>query len=327
MLTFVVRRILIAVPVLLISSMIVYALVAAAGNPLAQLEGRNPPVPQAVIQLRRDQFNLDDPLPVRYLKWLGGFVRGDFGKSLQFAGLDVRADLFARLLVTARMVILAILLAVVLAVVTGVLSATKQYSALDYGFTSLGFLFLSVPVFFFAGIIKDLAIRFNQRSGSQVFYTIGEATPGLSGGFFTRLSDYAGHLILPTIALAVINYAAWSRYQRSSMLDVLNSDYLRLARAKGLSRRRVLVRHGLRTALIPLTTVVAIDIGGVLGGAVLTERVFAWHGMGEMLLQAVTNQDINRVLAWLMISAVIVIMFNLIADVLYAFLDPRIRYA
>ena len=124
-----------------------------------------------------------------------------------------------------------------------------------------------------------------------------------------------------------MSYAAWSRYQRSSMLDVLNSDFIRLARAKGLSRRRVLVRHALRTALIPLATVVALDVGTILGRAVITERVFAWHGMGEMLLTAVNDQDINRLLAWLMVSAVIVVAFNLIADLLYAFLDPRIRYA
>ena len=129
------------------------------------------------------------------------------------------------------------------------------------------------------------------------------------------------------IALAAVSYAAWSRYQRSSMLDVLNSDYIRLARAKGLSRGRVLVRHALRCALIPITTVVALDVGAILGGAVITERVFAWHGMGEMLLSSVNDQDVNRLLAWLMVSAVIVVLFNLIADLMYAFLDPRIRYA
>ena len=136
-----------------------------------------------------------------------------------------------------------------------------------------------------------------------------------------------GHLILPTVVLAMSSYASWSRFQRSSMLDVLNSDYLRLAKAKGLSRRKVMVRHGLRTALIPLTTQVTLDVAAILGGAVLTETVFGWQGMGSMLINGINNQDTNVILAWLVVSAIIVIAFNLIADLLYAVLDPRIRLA
>ena len=128
------------------------------------------------------------------------------------------------------------------------------------------------------------------------------------------------------MALALISFAAWSRYQRATMLDVLGSDYMRLARAKGLSRTRVMIRHALRNALIPLVTVVAIDIGAVFGGAVITERVFSWHGMGALLVDAVGANDVNVLLAWLMVTSVFVVVFNLIADVLYAVLDPRIRY-
>jgi peptide/nickel transport system permease protein len=171
-----------------------------------------------------------------------------------------------------------------------------------------------------------LAIKFNDAVGRTVVYTVGDSTPGLTGGFFGNLGNYAAHLVLPTITLAAISFASWSRFQRSSMLDVLNSDYVRLARAKGLSKSRVMVRHALRTALIPLVTVVAIDFGAILGGAVITERVFAWHGMGELLITGITSKDTNVVLAWLMVSAVAVIGFNLIADVLYAYLDPRIRH-
>jgi len=181
-------------------------------------------------------------------------------------------------------------------------------------------------VFFLAGLVKQGAIKINNDTKSQSLLTTGDSTP-LTTGFTNTFTDRLSHLVLPTIALAAISYATWSRFQRAAMLDVLNSDYIRLARAKGLSRRRVMIRHALRTALIPLTTVVAIDVGGILGGAVLTERVFVWHGMGDMLLVSVANQDVNRVLAWLMVSALLVIIFNLIADVLYAFLDPRIRYA
>jgi peptide/nickel transport system permease protein len=150
-------------------------------------------------------------------------------------------------------------------------------------------------------------------------------TPGLSG--WSEFTDAIGHLILPTIVLAMSSYASWSRFQRASMLDVLNSDYLRLAKAKGLSRRKVMVRHGLRTALIPLTTQVTLDVAAILGGAVLTETVFGWQGMGSMLINGINNQDTNVVLAWLVVAAIVVIVFNLIADLLYAVLDPRIRLA
>jgi peptide/nickel transport system permease protein len=314
------------VPLLLLSSMIVFALVHYAGDPLRDLEGRNPPVPPSVLDARRHELYLDHSLPAQYWHWLSGVVRGDFGTSVK--GIDIRADLTHRLGVTLRMVVLAMLIAVILAVVVGVLSAVKQYSGLDYTATLLGFLALSMPVFWLAALLKEfLAIDINRWLGHTVVYTIGNETPDLTGSFLSRLGNQAGHLALPTVALAAVSYAAWSRYQRSSMLDVLNSDYIRLAKAKGLSQRRVMVRHALRCALIPITTVVALDVGAILGGAVITERVFAWHGMGEMLLSAVNDQDVNRLLAWLMVSAIIIVLFNLIADLLYAFLDPRIRYA
>jgi peptide/nickel transport system permease protein len=229
--------------------------------------------------------------------------------------------------VTLRMVILASILAIVLAIGAGVLSAVKQYTPTDYTFTFLGFLFLSMPVFWLAALLKEYgAIRLNKLFGEQVVYTVGAETPNLTGSFGDKLANYAGHLVLPTVALALISFAAWSRYQRATMLDVLGSDYIRLARAKGLSRSRVMTRHALRNALIPLVTVVAIDIGAVFGGAVITERVFSWQGMGALLVQGVTTNDVNVLLAWLMVTSVIVVLFNLIADVLYAVLDPRIRY-
>jgi peptide/nickel transport system permease protein len=182
-------------------------------------------------------------------------------------------------------------------------------------------------VFWLAALLKEYgAIRLNKLFGEQVVYTVGAETPNLTGGFGARLADWAGHLVLPTIALALISFAAWSRYQRATMLDVLGSDYIRLARAKGLSRSRVMTRHALRNALIPLVTVVAIDIGAVFGGAVITERVFSWQGMGALLVQGVQTYDVNVLLAWLMVTSILVVLFNLIADVLYAVLDPRIRY-
>jgi peptide/nickel transport system permease protein len=325
MLSFIIRRLLIAIPLVLLSSVLVFLLVANSGDPLAELKGRNPPVPEATIEARERQLGLDKPLPQRYVTWLGNFVQGDMGKSIR--GVEVRPLLWQRLKVTLRMVVLAMIIAVVLAIGAGVLSAVKQYTLTDYTFTFLGFLFLSMPVFWLAALLKEYgAIRLNTVFGQQVVYTVGAESPNLTGGLGTRLADWAGHLILPTIALALISFAAWSRYQRATMLDVLGSDYIRLARAKGLSRSRVMTRHALRNALIPLVTVVAIDIGAVFGGAIITEKVFAWQGMGALLVQGVETSDVNVLLAWLMVTSVLVILFNLIADVLYAVLDPRIRY-
>ena len=325
MLSFIIRRLLIAIPLVLLSSVLVFVLVAYSGDPLAELKGRNPPVPEQTIKAREHELGLDKSMPARYVTWLGNFVRGDMGKSI--GGVEVRPLLWQRLKVTLRMVILASILAVILAIGAGVLSAVKQYTPTDYAFTFIGFLFLSMPVFWLAALLKEYgAIRFNKLFGEQVVYTVGAETPNLTGSFGDKLANYAGHLLLPTVALALISFAAWSRYQRATMLDVLGSDYIRLARAKGLSRSRVMTRHALRNALIPLVTVVAIDIGAVFGGAVITERVFSWQGMGALLVQGVTTNDVNVLLAWLMVTSVIVVLFNLIADVLYAVLDPRIRY-
>ncbi|HVF74952.1 MAG TPA: ABC transporter permease [Acidimicrobiales bacterium] len=326
MLGFVVRRLLGSVLVLALSSVIVFTLVANSGNPLSDLQGRNPPPPPEVIELRRTQLNLHKSAPERYTIWLKGFVKGDMGRAID--GREVRPMLWDRLKITLRMVLAAIALALVLAITVGVFSAVKQYSAGDYAATFTGFLFLSMPVFWLALLLKlFLAIRLNRLLGDTYIYTVGHETPNLQGNFFDRLSDSAGHMVLPVLTLALIYFAGWSRFQRSSMLDVLNSDYLRLARAKGLRPRRVMVRHALRNALIPITTVVAIDFGQLIGGAVITEEVFAWKGMGDMLIEGIRTYDPNIVLAWLMVTAVAVVLFNLIADVLYGVLDPRIRYA
>jgi peptide/nickel transport system permease protein len=325
MLSFIIRRLAIAVPVVLASSVLVFLLVANSGDPLADLKGRQPPVPPQVIEAREKMLGLDQPLPQRYWNWLTNFIRGDMGVTIR--GQEVQPLLWQRLQITLRMVVLASIVAIVLAIGAGVLSAVKQYTVTDYTFTFAGFLFLSMPVFWLAALLKEYgAIRLNKLFGKQVIFTVGPESPNLAGSFGHRLADYAGHLILPTIALALISFAAWSRYQRATMLDVLGADYIRLARAKGLSRSRVMVRHALRNALIPLVTVVAIDTGAILSGAIVTERVFAWQGMGSLLVQGVETSDPNLLLAWLMVTSVLVVLFNLIADVLYAVLDPRIRY-
>jgi peptide/nickel transport system permease protein len=309
--------------VLVLASMFAFVIAVNSGDPLGDLRTR-PNVPQAVIRARVAELHLNDPFFVRYWHWISHAVRGDFGTNNN--GLPVRHIVWTHLLVTARLVSLAIVVAVVLAISVGVISAVRQYSLLDHASTFVAFLLFSLPLFWFAALLKEfLAIRLNNLVGHQWIFTIGDSTPGLTGGFFHNIGNYAGHLVLPTIALAGISYAAYSRFERASMLDVLNSDYVRLAAAKGLPRSKVIVKHALRNALIPFTTYVAIDISSILSGAVITERVFNWQGLGSMLIEAVSRPDVNELLAWLLVTAVIVIAFNLFADLLYGVLDPRIR--
>jgi peptide/nickel transport system permease protein len=326
---FTIRRILASVLVLLVSSFLVFALCAASFDPLSKYYNLNPRPPEAFFTNLRAELGLDDNFFVRYWHWLSGAVTGDFGETIN--GTPVAEQLGSRLLVTGRMILAAVVIAILLAIVVGVIGAVRQYRASDYFFTFLVYVLVALPTFWFAALLKEfVAGGVNDLFGSQVLYTIGEETPGLSlyASGWELWSDRLGHLVLPTVSLALLSFAAWSRFQRAAMLDVLGSDYMRLARAKGLTYRRTVVKHGLRNALIPLTTVVALGIGTLFGGAVITETVFVWHGMGEYLLSnGIGENDINVVLGWLLISAVFVVLFNLIADLLYAVLDPRIRLA
>jgi peptide/nickel transport system permease protein len=322
-----IRRLFIAIPVILVATFATFILVAKSGDPLAGLRAKHPPPPPGVIKLEQHRLHLDQPLLERYWHWLTGVIlHGDFGPSTQSASLNIGHEIFQRLAITFRLVAVAMILAALIAVVVGVVSAIKQYSITDYSFTFTGFLFLSLPTFWFAVLLKQLGIKINQHAGSRIFYTINDSTVGLNGGAWAHFTDIVAHMILPTITLALISYAAWSRYNRASMLEVLNSDYIRLARSKGISRYRVMVRHALRTALIPFVTVMALDLAGILSGAIVTETVFQWHGMGDFLVTAIRAKDSYAVLGWLVIVAFIVVLFNLIADLMYAVLDPRIRY-
>ncbi|MGB6226677.1 MAG: ABC transporter permease, partial [Pseudonocardiaceae bacterium] len=176
-------------------------------------------------------------------------------------------------------------------------------------------------------LLKEAGISFNDTVGNQVLFTIGDSSVYVDGGTWASITDVVGHMILPTISLTLLSFAAWSRFQRGSMLEVLNTDYVRLARAKGLRQGPVMIRHALRTALIPLVTVTALDLGAIISGAIVTENVYQWRGAGSFLLDSIRHDDAYAVAGWLLIAAAFIIAFNLAADLLYAVLDPRIRYA
>lgn len=326
MLPFIVRRLLVAIPIVLLSSFLVFMLVVMSGDPLEDLRLR-PGIQPAVIEQRERELGLDKSIPHRYVTWLGNFVRGDFGENLK--GQEVRPQVTRALGLTLRLVLISTLIAVFLGLTVGVISAVRQYTAFDYGATFVSFLFFAMPVFWFAVLLKEFgAIRLNQwfeRIGGKI-YTIGSESTPLPTDFWDRIADYAAHAILPIITLAVISYAGYSRFTRASMLETLSSDYVRTAKAKGLSGRRVIMKHAFRTALIPVITLIAIDFGAVLGGAFITENIFAWNGMGTLFRNALLPYpDPNPALAYLMITALMVVIFNMLADIAYAYLDPRIR--
>jgi peptide/nickel transport system permease protein len=324
MLRFTVRRLLIAVPLLVVASVLVFTVLHLTTDPAAGLRV-NPRVSAADVQRYRHDLGLDKSGPAQYLAWLGNFVRGRWGTSL-FSNIAVSTQIREALVNSLFLGIIGFVIALVIGVSVGVIAAVRQYSVFDYLATSGAFLFLSIPVFWFALIVQLLFGLYMVRwlhLQEPFFFTAGLSTPG-SVGF--DLFDRLRHVALPAVVLAVQSIAVYSRYMRASMLEVLGSDYLRTARAKGVRERNVIIHHGMRNALIPLTTQAAIDFGALAGGLIVTEQIFQWPGMGRLFIQAMTDGDYAIALPWVMLTMAFVVVFNLVADLLYAVLDPRIRY-
>jgi peptide/nickel transport system permease protein len=318
---YVVWRLIVSIGVVALSSFLVFLLVATSGDPLAEL--RRSHVPHEVIHQRERELHLDRPVVARYAIWVGGLLRGDLGTSVR--GEEVGPRLLRSVGVTLRMVILAMLLALVVALTVGARAAMRRYSPFDHFSTLLAFVALSMPVFWLAGVLKDLAVRFNDAVGARVFLVAQERTPGLDGGFFTIVGDRLSHLVLPVLTLSLLSMAEWSRFLRASVLDELGADYVKTARAKGLSERAVVARHAVRNACIPLTAMVSLNFGRLLGGAVVTEAVFGWNGMGRLLVDGVEAHDTQLVSAWLLVGATAVVLMNFAGDVAQWWLDPRVR--
>lgn len=320
MFTYVIRRLFYLIPVLLLTSMIIFTFVSVSGDPLGEIR-RLPNVSQVTIDNLIEAKRLDDPLPLQYWHWLQAAVTDQFGTTL-LGDEPIWPDLKRVLGNTLQLIIAAQILSVLLAIGVGVYSAIRQYSVFDYSATTFSFVGFSMPVFWLALILQVIFTNIYLNYGVRIFYTAQLSSPNPENFLFDRLQ----HLMLPVITLAVIGVAQYSRYMRASMLEVINSDYVRTARAKGLSERGVVMKHAFRNALIPLVTVVALDFGALFGGAFATETVFALDGMGLYFLRALASRDVYPVMAWLMVASVIVVLFNLIADIIYGYLDPRIRY-
>ena len=322
MFAFVVRRLLTAVVVVLLATIVVFALVSARGDPLGPYRHR-PGISQQTLQNLEREYHLNESRPAQYVHWLGDFAQGDWGES--FRTQQPVADMVGKAAWNSFLLVgTALVLSVMLALFIGVISAVRQYSLFDHAATSFSYFGFSMPDFFFALLLQLFVVAvLHEQLGIDVLYVQGKYSVGQQGDVVNLLE----HMVLPVAVLMLTSVAAWSRYQRDSMLEVLHTDYVRTARAKGVPRRQVIRRHALRNALIPFVTVVAIDAGVLLGGVVVVERVFSWPGLGLLFFDALERFDYPVILAWMAVATVFVVLFNLLADILYAALDPRIRVA
>ncbi|MFI9816956.1 ABC transporter permease [Saccharothrix variisporea] len=330
MFRYIIRRLLISIPLLIAASFLCFGLTTAMGDPLGEWKLQKPRT-EAEISLAYERTGYNKPFLERYVKWAGDFVTGDWGETVVpgNAGKPVKDELFKAFTVTLRLIIGAELIALCLGVAIGVIGAVKQYSIFDYTATGIAFAMFSMPLFCVALILKAGGIQLNNWLESigldRWIITAGPPGDGFKGSFGEQIFQYTGAYTLPTICLVVIQFALYSRFQRASMLDTLNADYVRTAQAKGVSQARAIFKHAFRNALIPVITVSSLNFGANFGGAVITETVFGWSGMGKFLVDAVVKLEPYQVLGFMMLTAIFVIVFNLIADILYAFLDPRIR--
>jgi peptide/nickel transport system permease protein len=315
--TFILRRLLAAVPVLLIITFATFFLMQLLpGGPLAAYEN-NPEISQKDIERLRHEMGLDRPIPVQYWAWLKNFVQGDWGYSFT-TKRPVLTEIWDRLPNTLYLTGISLIVALIIAIPAGIISATRQYSLFDHITTSLAYIGRSMPVFY-SGllliIIFSIWLRWLPSGGMQ---TLG-----------TRFSlvDSLRHLFLPVLSLSTLIAAKYVRFLRTSMLEVIHLDYIRTAAAKGLSERVIIFKHAFRNAAIPLVTVVAIDLPVLFAGALFTETIYSWPGMGRLFVDAATRFDYSVVMGIVAAIAFLVVMSNLLADVVYAILDPRITYS
>ena len=320
MLTYIARRILYSIPVLALSSFLSFSFVSLAGDPLQNLR-QNPRTTPGIIHHLEHVYHLDQSVPVRYWYWLQDVFTHKLGVSLA-TSQPIWPDIQRAMGHTLQVILLAEFCAIVLGVAVGIFSAIRQYSVFDYAFTSVSFLGYAMPTFWLALLLQILFLDIYLKWHVRIFYTSGLNTHGNATWSLDRLQ----HIALPVATLSIVSFALYSRYMRASMLDVINSDYVRTARAKGLPERLVVMRHVVRNALIPIVTVAALNFGALLGGAIVTETIFTLDGMGYYFIQKLGQNDVYAVMGYLIVTSVAIIVFNLIADLAYGVLDPRIRY-
>ncbi len=315
--SYIARRVAQALFILLIITGVCWTLTRFSADPLAQY-ATNPHMTAQDRQALRHRLGLDQPLPVQYLTWLGMAVRGQLGMSF-FSHQAVSDLILQRLPMTLVLMIVAQIMIVVVSVTLGVISAVKQYSLTDNVITSFSFIGFSMPIFFIAlSLMLIFAVKFKE-------WGLPYLPTGADIWDFTDIRALAWHLVLPVSCLVIIQVANYSRFLRSSILEVLGQDYIRTARAKGLVEQTVLFRHALRNAALPFITILGLDIPFLLGGAIVTESVFAWPGMGRLFWEYAQRGDFPVVNGVLLVVSTAVVFFSIIVDLLYTTIDPRIR--
>jgi peptide/nickel transport system permease protein len=343
MIRFILKRILQAIPLLIFISIILFILMMNMGDPIAAMAGRNVTRSSDRQRLTR-QLGLDQPIYLQYIIWLigndwkqididgdgvgdtygtrMGILRGDFGTSLVNRGKPVVEVIGQRLPNTLILMIASEAVIIIGALGIGVYSALRQYSIIDHVITAISFVGYSMPIFFIALLSMYIFGVLFKRWGLPYLPTVGMFDPEIG----KTPGQVLLHMILPVFSISLISFAAYSRYIRSTMLEVMGQDYIRTAKAKGLPRREIVFIHALKNASLPIVTVIGLDLPLLLGGAVVTERIFAWPGMGRLFLDHVSRADTPVVMGILMLIAVAVVTFQIITDIVYAWLDPRIRF-
>lgn len=323
---YIARRLIQLIPVLWIISVIIFVLLQLTpGDPASALED-NPNITADDRARYEEMLGLNDPMHIKYLKWSRNILRGELGISIA-TKRPVAQEIMDRLPNTLQLMLLSQLTTLMLALPVGIISAVKQYSIFDHVSTTIAFWGQSIPIFWF-GLLLIMLFSMTLKNADG-----GPLLPG-GGMYDLRLYDSTNaplanrikYMILPVFMLTMFSAGRYTRFMRSSMLDVLHQDYLDTARAKGLRERVVILLHALKNAAIPVITILALDLPLVFSGAVFTETIFSWPGMGRLFIRSVERSDYDLVMGVIMINAVLILFFNLLADIIYAYLDPRVRY-
>jgi peptide/nickel transport system permease protein len=321
--TYALRRLVQTIPILFIISILLFVMVRAApGGPLTAAR-RNPNITQVQIEALEEKLGLNDPLPVQYFRWMRDMLSGNMGESIKFHR-PVSEMIGERIPATLLLVGAAFLLTILLAIPIGIWSARRPYSPFDYVMTTVTFVGQSIPVYWLGLglIIIFYVVLKNPVTGEAFFPGGGMNTHGKDG----EILDTLWHMVLPVIALSLGWIAWYSRFLRSTMLDVMHEDYVRTARAKGAGDRAVYYKHALRNAVLPLITLIALDLPSLFAGALFVETIFSWPGMGRLFWDAAKGRDYPVLLAVVMITAVLIIFCNILADLAYGWLNPQVKY-
>lgn len=323
MLHYALRRLLLSIPVIVAATFLIFGAITLSGDPLTELARQPGMTPEQLADIREER-GLDDPVHVQYWRWVRQIPTDGFGEYL-LSPRPVWPDLRRVMFNTLQLVVAAEVLAFAVAVVLGTLSARRQYRLFDHLTTTISFFGYAMPAFWFALILQVAVVAIWQATGIRLFpiANLSSASPGTGLAF---VIDRIHHLVLPVLSLAIFSVASYSRYMRASMLEVINADHVRTARAKGLTERRIAVRHMVRNALIPTVTVAGLSFGTLMSGAIVVETVFGLDGMGRYFLLQLGRRDPYPIMAWLVVVSVIVVVFNLVVDLIYGYLDPRIRH-